>query len=199
MTNSPVPRALLAQGIIGLSLCLGGYAALVNPLKARLATARQELAQAAAAAQQARLVEGSMAAVMDRLAATKDQAEAIEHAGAVARSQELLYAAVSTRAADLGVLVEEFSPIDPGHGASIAGRPGDVILRCSLVATGSYGDLAMLLRTLGDDCGFASVRAVRLSPEGDSRGPMVHAEIQTEHYAVDASPLAEPAPGEGNR
>lgn len=196
----PIPRALAAQGVIGLSLCLGGYAAIVSPIKSRLASAQESLATASASAEQASAVEGSLATVMDRLAEAQREARAIEEAGIAARNQEVLYAAVSARAADLGIRVDEFNPLDTGRtapGTPVSGRPGDAVLRCTLSATGSYADLAAFLHALGDEFGFGAVRAVRLSPTtGDAGGPMCHAEIQTEHYAADASPLPLAAPSE---
>jgi hypothetical protein len=199
-------RSLTAQGVIGMSMCLGGYAALVLPMREKLGAARAELAQAESRAAEAGAVESSMASVMDHMARAERQAAAITAAGDMARSQEALYAAVSTRAASLGVRIDEFSPVERGRSGApgmerSSAAPGDVVLRCRFAATGSFGQLAQLLRVLSRESGFAAVRSVRLSPAPDAGAvELVHAEVETEHYAVDPTPVAAAtisAPGAG--
>lgn len=200
--NSATIRPLIAQGVIGLSVCLGGYASVVMPLREKLGAAQAALAQAEVQAQEAHAVESSMASVMERLSQAQAQAEAITEAGGLARSQEALYASLSARAADFGLRIDEFTPVDAQGGGPVAdraaGASGDVVLRCRFGATGSYGELARLLRAISEEHGFSAVRSVRLWPESGSTGREVHAEVETEHYAVDPTPRIAPGAGEGH-
>ena len=78
---------------------------------------------------------------------------------------------VNARAAELGLRVDEFSPDHSGRAG--AARP--------------------------DENGFASIRSVRLTPMSDTARPTAHAEVETEHYAVDPAPRpAAPAAGGGH-
>jgi hypothetical protein len=185
-------RSLAAQGVIGLSVCLGGYAAVVMPLRERLGAARAQVAEAEARTAEVRAIEASMASVMERRARTERQIADLAAAGAMARSQEAVYTEVNARAADFGLQIDEFSPVDRGREAPGQERsgllPGDAILRCRFAATGTFGELALLLCAVSEESGFVSIRSVRLSPAGDTEQPLVHAEVETEHYAVEPAP-----------
>jgi hypothetical protein len=177
-------RSLIAQGVIGLAVCIGGYAALVMPMRERLIAARAEVAAAEAQAAEARAIEGALASVMDRLAEAGRQAEVIRTGGAMARSQDALFASVNATAAKLGLRIDEFAPVASGPAAGSA-PAGEVVLRCRFAATGTFVQIVHLLRSIGRDSGFATIRAVRLSPLQEPGSRMVLAEVQTEHYAVD--------------
>ena len=200
--NTTAARPLIAQGVIGLAVCIGGYAALVLPLRERVAAARSELAQAETQARETKEVEASMASVMDRTANAQKQADAIAAAGELARSQEALYTVVNARAAEVGVRIDEFAPVQVAGATSaqsgpenLVGRPADSVLRCRFAAAGSYGQLARLLESLTVQNGYTTIRSVRLWPESDADGRLVRAEVETEHYAVDPMPHAAPVAG----
>jgi hypothetical protein len=193
--SSSAARSLAAQGVIGLALCLGGYASVVVPLRERLGAARADLASAEARAEEARAVEASMASVMDRLSRAQRQASEVSEAGRMARSQEALYASINARASGLGVRIDEFAPVDPGPARGGAGpdrgsAAGDVVLRCRFAATGTYGKLARLLRAISEENGFSAIRSVRLN--AGSTGDEVYAEVETEHYSPDPTPRTRP-------
>ena len=130
--NTTAARPLIAQGVIGLAVCIGGYAALVLPLREKVAAARAELAEAETQARESKEVEASMASVMDRTANAQKQADAIAAAGELARSQEALYTVVNARAAEVGVRIDEFAPVQvagstPAQSGTenLVGRPAD--------------------------------------------------------------------------
>ncbi len=200
--NSAAARPLIAQGVIGLSVCLGGYAAIVLPLRERVGAVRADLAQAEAQAREAQQLEASMAAVMDRMTEAQKRADAIIAAGALARSQEALYTVVNARAAELGVRIDEFAPVQPSGAGSAPGASdrsvamtADVVLRCRFVAAGSYGQIARLLEALTGQNEYTMIRSVRLWPASGAEDRLVRAEVETEHYAVDPTPHTPPVAG----
>jgi hypothetical protein len=198
MRTQPDPRrSLVAEGVIGLGLCLGLHFLLVGPLQKKLGERRDEISRLTAAEQETGTLATRMPEVMESLLKQTEAAAAISERGAVVHDEGAMFTEVMSLASGSGVRVELMEPLKddplaPPPGApegTLLPRPGDRSLSYSISATGGYAQMCAFIRALQNDLAYTLVRSVRLSPApvaGEDEHA-VAAVIETAHVAVDVS------------
>lgn len=201
-----VVRSFLPELAIGSACCAAGYFFLVDPLAKKLADAHAEVdaltltitrsaAQPPATADSARA--GFARTALDTIATRSS----------LASDQARLLQAVSTLADSCNVRVEQFNPATPrgprtapGQSAVKADAKIEQRSALSISLTGTYADTARFVRSMQQDVGFTTVRALRLTPTSTTTPDAVTVVIDTEHVSVNTKALetASIAPVSGN-
>ncbi len=198
MRNQPDPRrALVAEGVIGLGLCLGLHFLLVGPLQKQLDERREEVSRLTAVVQETGTLAARMPEVMQSLQRQTRAAAAISDRGAVVRDEGAMFTSVMSLASESGVRVELMEPLKDDPLAPPPGVPdgmllrraGDRTLSYSISATGGYTEMCAFIHALQNDLAYTLVRSIRLSPSpvATEDEHAVAAVIETAHIAVDVS------------
>jgi hypothetical protein len=189
------PRSVISQGVIGLAICVGGYMMTVDPVNARLATAKAEEASLRAQARDAEALRDIVPQITAASARAKAEADRIHEAGRLARNEQDLYAALTSIANECNVRIDQMSPVKvatkaaPGQAVDPNASGLNAATGYAIDAAADYTDLTRFLRRIRTELGYAVVKTVRLTPTMDTRVKMVQAYIETEHYSFDASPV----------
>jgi len=190
------PRTVISQGVIGLAICVGGYMMAVDPVSAKLATAKAEEAALRAQAREAEALRDIVPQVTGASARAKAEADRIHEAGRLARNEQDLYATLTSIANECNVRIDQMSPVRITAKGAASGQvpdpaaPGlNAATGYSIDAAADYTDLTRFLRRIRTELGFAIVKTVRLTPTMDTRVKTVQAYIETEHFSFDASPV----------
>jgi hypothetical protein len=197
--SSDARRQLVATGMIGIAVCIGGSVALVGPAKKQLAAARARAETLSVQLREAESARDGMAQYTTALARVRSEAKTISDAGAMARDERQLFSAVMASAAAHQIRIDQLNPakvvaatpapVPPGTpGAAPLPSDKDIAVGYSMTAIGSYGDIAAFLRALRSEFGFSTVRSVRMVPTGDDQRQTVRALIETTHWSFDPNP-----------
>jgi hypothetical protein len=197
--SSDPRRQLVATGVIGVAVCLGGSMGVVGPAKRQLASARARVEVLNAQLRDAEAARDSTAEYTGALARVRSEARAVSDAGAMARDERQLFSALMASAAANRVRIDQLNPTKTVAAAPPPAAPGapasappagdrDVAVGYSMTAVGSYGDVAAFLRSLRSELGFTTVRSVRMVPTGDDSRQTVRALIETTHWSFDPAP-----------
>lgn len=199
-------RDALAQGSIGLMACVGAHMFLVDPVLKKISAAKAQemsLASQANAAENLRKITPQITAASQRVG---EEAERIRETGRLASHEKELFAAMSTLATRHNIRVDQMSPKklsplvkNPAAGATASPADGVAGVAYTIDASATYNDLADFLRAIRSELGYTSIKALRMSPGSETRQKIVHAFIETEHYAFDVVPVEPPAEAGGTK
>jgi hypothetical protein len=195
---APDSRNMVAQGVIVLAVCVGGYMALVDGPRQKAAQAQSECQSIAAQVKDAEALRDQIPAFTASRERCKTEAKALAEKGRLAREERDLFSAIMSLADANHITIDQLTPAKapmkatgvPGQGEAADAR--DITVAYSMSATGSYPDFASFLRSLRTGLGHSQVRSVRLTPAQDEHAQIVRAVIETEHYSFDATPPAQP-------
>lgn len=207
-TSSTLTRRVVSEFAIGLMVCAAGYYFLVNPARNSAAAIRAQIDQVQ---KQAAETHG-MASLTDdqtrelkRL--TSERAHEIATRSAPARDEAGMFSAVMDLATRHRVRIDQLQP--NGSVAAVTPvappmpdpsmpppppPPKDAHTGYTLSLVADYGDLTGFANSLQSRLGYTVVRSLRAVPSGDHTPNLVHAVIETEHFAfdlagVDAQPV----------
>lgn len=187
------PRTVISQGVIGLAICVGGYMMAVDPVNAKLATAKAEEAALRGQARDAEALRDIVPQITAASTRAKAEAERIHEAGRLARNEQDLYATLTSIANECNVRIDQMSPVKvlakTGQVQDAGASGFNAATGYTIDAAADYTDLTRFLRRIRTELGFAIVKSVRLTPTMDTRVKMVQAYIETEHLSFDASPV----------
>jgi hypothetical protein len=198
-------RNVVAQGAIILSICVGGYMALVDGPRQKAAQAQSECAAIAAQLKEAESLRDQVPAFTALRERCKTEGAALAECGRLAREERELFAAIMSLADQNRVTIDGLNPAKAtGKQAAAPGQPEapdarDVTVAYSISATASYPAMASFLRSLRTGLGHAQVRSVRLVPSAEDKAQLVRAVIETEHYAFDTTPPPATGTADGAR
>lgn len=195
-------RQVIPHVAIALAVCLGGYMALVDPVRHKLAAERGAADAPAKELQQGETLQADIARMTQAMQKVTEERARIDELGRAARDERKLFASIMGLAAASNVRVDELNPakvVAPaapakaanapaGTPAPVLVAPGDTAVGYSMTAIATYEDLAKFLRALKSELGYTQVRSVRMMPVQDDKVKLIRATIETEHYAFDASP-----------
>jgi hypothetical protein len=192
-------RTTLAQGVIALALCIGGYMAVVDPPRQQIVRVRGQSETIAAQLKEAEAMRSDVSRLAAGREKTRAEAAQISRAGRLARDERELYSALVALAESSGMTVDQLAPAKlparpmtlPGQAEAADAR--DAVVAYTITATGSYRAIAQFLGGLRGGLGYTLVRSVRLTATADESANMVRAVIETEHYSFDTAPKAAPA------
>lgn len=198
-TSSTLSRRVASEFAIGLMVCAGGYYFLVNPARNQAASIRAQIDQVQ---KQAAETHG-MASLTDdqtreltRL--TSERAHEIAARSAPARNEAGMFSAVMDLANRHRVRIDQLQP--NGAVAALAPvavpmpdptmppvppPPKDAHTGYTLSLVADYSDLTGFVNSLQSRLGYTVVRSLRAVPSGDHTPNLVHAVIETEHFAFD--------------
>jgi hypothetical protein len=186
-------RSTVAQGIIAVAVCLGGYMALVEPTRQALAREQgtsKALTQQVHSAEQ---VRDQVPALADALEQVRAEARRLASVGSIARDERGLYAAVMHAAERTRVAIDQ---LNPRQARTEATGAGDTAVGYSITATGTYADIAAFVRALQGDMGFTSVKSLTLSAPALGT-EQVRASIETAHFSFELGPVKSAQAGVG--
>ena len=189
-------RDVIAQGAIGLMVCMGAHMFLVDPVAKKLGAAKAKeasIASQAGAAQGLQKVEPLITAACKK---AREEADRIRQTGRLASHEQELFAALSMLATRHNIRVDQMTPhkltalakTPGGSAAPTAGSDGVSGVAYTIDASANYSDLAEFLRSLRTELGYSVIKGVRISPGMETRQKVVHAFIETEHYAFTVLP-----------
>jgi hypothetical protein len=185
-------RQTVAQGVIAVAVCLGGYVALVGPARDALARASGEREELALRVRDAEVISEQSARLSSRLDTVRREATSLQERGALARDERRLYAAIVAASEACGVGLDQLNP-SKTKPVQISTTPDpraarDAAVAYSITATGTYEAVATFLRALQNDLGVTVVRSVSVGAF-PGRGPeQVRATIDTVHCSFDPAP-----------
>ncbi len=198
-------RANVVQLFIAAAICVGGYLLLVDPAHKRLTAVRAQVVEKSAKIKQLQQVRDAVPRFTQMAEQAAHQASVIEARSTPARDQGALFASLAALAAEHHVRLDTLDPYQvsrptpPPAAPAAAGAPPappppkDSVLGYTITMVGSYDDLARFVSAIQHTTGFTRIRNLRLSPITEGTVTAVHATLQTEHYAFDASAPADPA------
>jgi hypothetical protein len=209
MSGSAV-RNVSAELVIGVAVCVGAYAVLIEPVERQLDQAARMNSQVEA--ERRRLEQGTLEPDVARrlLEQWNTRAERIEQMGRPARDEATLMALVSDLARAHDVRIEQVQPeaatarAGGAAGPNPAGTPGspptaaaggsggapastgaerDARAGLSMTLVGSFENVVTFLNVLEISGGHARVASVRLTPASEPGAGTVTAVVRTEHFA----------------
>lgn len=200
---SPQARAVASQGLIALALCAGAYMTLMEPAERRLNDLRAEVARRQSAALQCASSTMSISQLASLRDACTEAINQLQTRNTQSSSEAQLFESLVKLAGESGVRVESMSPSTvtnarkPASGAQPPLQPGaqpaakldDRRYGYTLRVQCSYDQLVRFVESLQSGAGFASVRAVRLSPSNEPGSRLLSATIETEHLWFDLSAI----------
>lgn len=207
-------RSVAAEMVIGMSVCVGAYAVLIEPIERELDQAARMNSQVEA--ERRRLEQGTLEPEVARrlLDRWTLKAERLEQMGRPARDEASLMAMVSDLARERGVRIEQVQPEAPpaksgatpnatpgGAGATPAGAEPDARAALNITLIGSFQSVTGFLNALETIGGHTRVASVRLTPSPEPGSRMVTAVVRTEHFAfgVPGMRTVSAASGEATR
>ncbi|MGQ0627525.1 MAG: hypothetical protein ACT4PL_05415 [Phycisphaerales bacterium] len=186
-------RTIASELVIGAAVCGGAYFMLVDPVDTDLAATRAQIAAAQSAAEEQAAGSLSPQRATEIVKTAADFREVLTTRGEPARSQSVMFSAITAAAEAARTRVDELQPTTPNR-RSAAGTPaskplpGDAHTGYAMTVTAEYAALARFVRLLEREVGLSVVTSVRISPLAEPGSTKVHASITTEHWAFDLKP-----------
>jgi Tfp pilus assembly protein PilO len=169
-----VDRDLIAQLVIILAVCVGGWMMFVQPKAAELAELETRIEAASGAGANGGL---SFEAVVKRMSEMRQELIDITEKNAMSERSSELYGLIKDLAAEHGVLIQRLQPGGEGRGSkSEAFRAS----RIQLTAVGRYANVAELLEAIGGLPGFVRPKSLNVKPVREATTPMVSVEFTCE-------------------
>jgi Tfp pilus assembly protein PilO len=169
--NGPLDRQLLAQLIIIVALCAGGWMMIVQPQIDELHELRATIAQARST--QTSLGEGTIEQMADELTAVRDRFRRIEARNTFADDSTQIYGLIMDLAAEHGIAVQR---LDPGSNQRTGDEEEKVhITTLDITVDGGYEQVAMFLEAVGDLDGFIRPVTLTITPRQDEDRSFVEA------------------------
>jgi hypothetical protein len=196
--QAPESRNMVAQGAIVLSICVGGYMALVDGPRQKAAQAQTECESITAQLRESESLRDQIPQYTAAREKCKAEARSLAETGRLAREERDLFSAIMSIADASHITVDQLNPAKAPVRAT--GAPGqteaadarDITVAYSINASGTYPAMAVFLRSLRTGLGHSMVRSVRIVPSPEDHTPVVRAVIETEHYSFDPTPAAQP-------
>ncbi len=197
---SPAARQNIAYLAIAGSLCAGAHWLIVEPRLRELQQARGEAAQLEADLAAAKSLPQQIDTLIQAEKRIGAQAQVVRAASEPATNESVLFARVMELGQRLGVRVDRLDgkASNVVGGATASAPPGArpaAMVRYSIDARGEYAGIARFIEAMQSELGYCRVSSVQFSAS-DEAG-LLQASIESEHLAVDPSPLAA-AGGEAN-
>ncbi len=195
---NPAARQNIAYLAIAGSLCAGAHWLIVEPRIRDLQQARAEAAQLEGDLEAAKSLPQQIDTLIQAEKGIQLQAQAVSAASEPATNESVLFARVMDLGQRMGVRVDRLDGKPSNVVASASAntpataRPAAMV-RYSIDARGEYASIARFIQAMQTELGYCRVSSVQFSPS-DETG-LLQASIESEHLAVDPSPLAAATPG----
>ena len=165
--NGTSTRELLAQIVIALAVCIGGWMILVQPAIDELREVESVITHTRAGA--AGLNEGAIEKMADRMSDLRQRVEIVRRRSSLASDSSHLYGLIMDLAQEYGLTVQNLQP-GSGREMSPDGRVGRTHIEMTL--EGGYQQVASFLSTMQNIEGFIKPISLSLMPherEGQQR------------------------------
>jgi hypothetical protein len=185
--NGLPDRRILAEGIVILAACIGGWMMMVEPSARALRETEAEIE--AARANPILSSRDMIVRMASRMSSVREEVRAVEERSVLGRDSSKMYGLVMQIAKAHGVTVDR---LDPGGsrgaraGAPKAG-PADTA-SFDMRLAGSYEAIASFLSGIEEMNGFVRPKSLRLTPTGDEAQPLVEAEFTFEALSFTIPP-----------
>lgn len=206
-------RTLVAQFVIAGAVCGAAYYFLVEPAKQSLAATRNKVSALLSQNGQGSASTSISTAQIETIGReTQARGSQIQRRSAPARNEALMFAGLSALANRHSVRLDQVQVAQKARGRSQPpvpaaqppdGQPpapktasADTAVGYSIVAQGTYTDLAGFIGDLARNMGFTVITGLRITPVGDETPDQLRADISTEHFAFDASAVVAGVQGE---
>lgn len=187
---------LFAEGLIGVSVCVGAYMTLIEPMQRELVDLRAT-SDAQVAEQAATPSPIDSASFFERAG---ERLEVVDAACEPARNESTMYARMTGLADAVGVRIEQFQQRAPAAGpsrsasgasaqanAAAEAAAADSTVGYTLTMIGTYGAVCEIIARLRAELGYAVVRSATLTPVSEPGSNAVIAVIESDHFAFDTA------------
>jgi Tfp pilus assembly protein PilO len=171
--NVSIDRELLAQIIIIVGVCVGGWLMLVQPRIAELRELEADIATAGSAASVDAEAVVRMADSLQRDIYAK--VAAIESRNALARNSSRLYARITALADEHGVVVQRLNPGLAKHGVAFDGPYRATTF--DVIVAGDYVRIAAFIDAIGSLPGFIRPSNLSIAPRDIDGEQLVEARL----------------------
>jgi len=169
--NDVLTRELLAQAVIVLAICVGGWMMLVQPAAEELAKIENEIAQSRAAA--TGLNQDAIEKLANRMNDLRQRVQTVQRRSRLDADSSRLYGLIMKLARENGVIVRRLQP-GSGREMSADGLIGRTNIE--VAAEGGYEQVAAFLDAVGNLDGFIRPVSLTLTPRhGDAGGQLASA------------------------
>jgi len=175
--NFAIDRETIAQVVIILALCLGGWMMIVEGRIDELAELGATIAEATANPLLEQ--EGTLDEMVGQLDGVRGRLHRIEKMNGFARDSSRMYSLIMDLAEEHGVVVQR---LDPGSGPrrSEAEETAVSVTTFDMTVTGGYEQIASFLDAVASLTGFVRPVALTLTPRQDDSGERVEARFACE-------------------
>ena len=212
MKLSIAQRKMVAELVIGLSICGGAYYFLVQPLKRELIAIRAQTSDALTKSPVT--TPPDPAKIQALLRTVREKSERIVAGGDVARSEAEMFSRLGSLAGKFAVRIEELRSVSKSTFAQTPapapapapapntppGQPGDpsappiaiakdARVQYEFSARGTYANITAFLAAIDDELGYSIVRSVRMVPVGEGESDLISVSVRTEHFDFDTTAL----------
>jgi Tfp pilus assembly protein PilO len=180
--NGPLDRQLIAQIIITLALCAGGWMMIVQPQIDELHRLQATIAETRNS--QVPMGEGAIEQMADELTKVRDRFRRIEARNEFAGDSTRIYGLIMDLAGEHGVTVQR---LDPGSDQRSADEDAPVrVTTLDMTIEGEYEQVAMFLEAVGRLEGFIRPLTLTLTPREEEGRFFVEARFacQTLRFAL---------------
>jgi Tfp pilus assembly protein PilO len=183
--NGTLDRQFLAQALIILALCVGGWMMIVEPKLSEINRLEAEIAEAKA--NPALLEQTAVEEMARRIGRVKAQVQAVQQQNQFARDTALIYAEIMDLADDHQV---ELLRLDPGSRHAGEREPDEESVQkitFDLTIEGTYENVARFLTAVQDIDGFVRPIALAVTPRVVEGRPRVEATLKCEAVSFTLS------------
>jgi Tfp pilus assembly protein PilO len=185
--NGRPDRRVLAEVVVILAVCVGGWMMMVEPSARALRETEAEIE--AARANPILSSRDMIVRMASRMSGVREEVRAVEEKSALGRDSSKMYGLVMQTAKAHGVTVHR---LDPGGAHGARGTSPKVgaadAATFDMRLAGSYEAIASFLSAIEEMNGFVRPRSLRLTPSGDEAHPLVDAEFTFEAMSFTIPP-----------
>ncbi len=202
--RSPSLRSMLTEGAIGMSVCLGVHLMMLDPIRQELAEVRGQVDVLRGNAASGEPTD-DLPAAFASLETSRRRAAVIRDHGASARDEGALFTLLMQTAEKCNARIDHLDPkaeaADASRfslrsvGAGVAAAPllpsgpKDAALAYAVSFSADYSSACQFLTALQHDMGYTLVKSMTIRPSAEAGSLSLQVNLETSHYAFDASPV----------
>jgi Tfp pilus assembly protein PilO len=192
--SGALDRQLLAQIIIIVAVCAGGWMAIVQPQIDELHELQATIAQARSV--QSSVGEGTIEQMADELTAVRDRFRAIRARNMFADDSTRIYGLIMNLADEHGITVQRLNP-----GADQQATDGEEAVHVTtldITVEGTYAQVARFMEAVGELDGFIRPLTLTITPRQDEDRSFVEARFACQALRFELPEVLTALVGEGH-